>query len=265
MVNSEKSLMIFTNEQFGEIRTLLLEVETWFVGKDVAKILGYSNASKAVLMHVDEEDKAEFPIWDGSQNRNTFLINESGLYSLILSSKLDSAKQFKKWITSEVLPTIRKSGGYVASADLMVNTYFGSLDNESKVLIKGLFLNIEEQQKLLQLKDKEIEAKEDIIIGLVDEISLAEKRQRLNKIIRHTGANYPDRWNLLYKEFEMKYHINLSERIASYNASNRPKIKGTLDYIDIVMGKLPELYEIACKLFENDVKKLIAEMYELNQ
>ena len=112
-------LKIFENGEFGQVRAMDQNGEPWFVGKDVAEILGYANSSKAVSMHVDD-DKAEFPIWDGSQNRNTFVINESGLYSLILSSKLPTAKKFKRWVTSEVLPSIRKHGVY-AKDELLDN------------------------------------------------------------------------------------------------------------------------------------------------
>ena len=113
-------LKIFENPEFGSIRTLEINGEPWFVGKDVAEVLGYSNASKAVISHVDDEDK-RFIMLDiaDSQNGNvpsgqskTAIINESGLYSLILSSKLPTAKQFKRWVTSEVLPAIRKTGTY---------------------------------------------------------------------------------------------------------------------------------------------------------
>lgn len=115
-------LKIFENEDFGQIRAIEKDGEPWFVGKDVAEILGYANASKAVLTHVDAEDKT-FVMLDiaDSQNRNapvgqskTAFINESGLYSLILSSKLPTAKKFKRWITSEVLPAIRRTGSYSA-------------------------------------------------------------------------------------------------------------------------------------------------------
>ena len=109
-------LMIFSNPEFGAIRTVEINNEPWLVGKDVAQALGYSNPSKAVVDHVDEEDKRfEMLRVSDSQNGNlvkTALINESGLYSLVLSSKLPSAKKFKRWVTSEVLPSIRKTGGY---------------------------------------------------------------------------------------------------------------------------------------------------------
>lgn len=110
-------LQSFTNEEFGEIRTVQLNNETYFVGKDVAEVLGYSNASKAVSVHVSEEDRILKTLEADSQNGNvvktqTALINESGLYALIFGSKLESAKRFKHWVTSEVLPAIRKTGSY---------------------------------------------------------------------------------------------------------------------------------------------------------
>lgn len=110
-------IKLFTNKEFGEIRTMNIDEEPWFVGKDVAESLGYSNASKAVSTHVGEEDRILKVLEADSQNGNvvktqTALINESGLYALIFGSKLESAKRFKHWVTSEVLPAIRKTGSY---------------------------------------------------------------------------------------------------------------------------------------------------------
>lgn len=115
-------LKIFKNEEFGEVRSLIINNETYFVGKDIAEILGYSNSSKAVSTHVDEEDRT-LKMMAHSQNGNmiktqTSLINESGLYSLILKSKLPNAKKFKRWVTSEVLPSIRKHGAYMTENTL---------------------------------------------------------------------------------------------------------------------------------------------------
>lgn len=111
-------IKIFKKEQFGSIRTTVQSGEPWFVGKDVAEALGYERADNAIRKHVDEEDKLMHQISASGQKRNMTIINESGLYSLILSSKLPSAKAFKRWITSEVLPSIRKSGGYNADATM---------------------------------------------------------------------------------------------------------------------------------------------------
>ena len=109
---------IFKNGEFGEIRTLLINDEPWFVGKDVTEILGYSNPSKALSDHVDEEDKLNNKSLSSLGQRGGWIINESGLYSLILSSKLPTAKKFKKWVTSEVLPSIRKHGAYMTNETL---------------------------------------------------------------------------------------------------------------------------------------------------
>ena len=126
-------LQIFSNEEFGEIRTVTIDNEPWFVGKDVAAILGYANPNEAIQDHIDKEDKlnsktlSSFDLDLGQ--RGGWFINESGLYSLILSSKLESAKKFKHWVTSEVLPSLRKSGGYimnqvfVVQANLLVPQY----------------------------------------------------------------------------------------------------------------------------------------------
>ena len=103
---------IFKNAEFGQIRTCMVNGETYFVGKDVASALGYTNPQKAIRDHIDEEDKLGERIVQSGQARETIVINESGLYSLILSSKLESAKRFKRWVTSEVLPAIRKNGRY---------------------------------------------------------------------------------------------------------------------------------------------------------
>ena len=106
-----QDLQIFNFEDLP-VRTLTVDEEPYFVGKDVADILGYSNSRKALLDHVDEEDKLTSRIVTAGQNRNQTIINESGLYSLIFSSKLESAKRFKRWVTSEVLPQLRRTGTY---------------------------------------------------------------------------------------------------------------------------------------------------------
>lgn len=113
-------LKIFKNEAFGEIRTAEIGGEPWFVGKDVTEILGYANPSKALSDHVDEEDKLNNESLSSLGQRGGWLINESGLYSLILSSKLPTARAFKRWVTSEVLPSIRKHGLY-ATDELLDN------------------------------------------------------------------------------------------------------------------------------------------------
>lgn len=106
-------LQIFNSPEFGQVRTVTIDGEPWFIAKDVATALGYSNTRDAIAKHVDDDDKNTVVIRDGKGNPNQTIINESGLYSLVLSSKLPTAKKFKHWVTSEVLPTIRKHGAYM--------------------------------------------------------------------------------------------------------------------------------------------------------
>ncbi|PGV06809.1 DNA-binding protein [Bacillus cereus] len=140
-------LQVFNNEEFGQVRTVVQDEDVWFVAKDVADVLGYNNTSKAIQMHVDEDEKADLPIWDGRQNRNQKVINESGLYSLILSSKLPSAKKFKKWVTSEVLPSIRKHGAYMTP-----NTINALLQDPD--LIIGLASQLKQEQQARQVAEQ---------------------------------------------------------------------------------------------------------------
>lgn len=114
-------LKVFNSPEFGQVRTFDKDGEPWFVGKDVAIILGYERTADAIRAHVDEDDKGVGEIQTPGGKQKIVIINESGLYSLVLSSKLPTAKKFKHWITSEVLPAIRKTGGYIANAETMTD------------------------------------------------------------------------------------------------------------------------------------------------
>lgn len=115
------NIKIFNSPDFGQIRTIQQNGEPWFVGKDVADILGYQNGSRDVNRHVDEDDRQNYQNGTFESNRGLTIINESGLYSLILSSKMPKAKEFKRWVTSEVIPAIRKTGGYIAGSENMTD------------------------------------------------------------------------------------------------------------------------------------------------
>lgn len=142
-------LQIFNSPEFGAIRTIEKDGEPWFVGKDVAAALGYERPTKAILDHVDDEDKDEVPIQDSiGRSQNTPIINESGLYSLVLSSKLPTAKKFKRWITSEVIPSIRKHGAYMTP------------DKLEEVLLKpDTLIQLAQNLKAEQEKRRALEAK----------------------------------------------------------------------------------------------------------
>ena len=135
-----KNMQVFRNMEFGTVRVLDVNGEHWLVGKDVSDILEYRNGSRDINRHVDEEDRRKIMLFDGNQDKETIIINESGLYSLILSSKLPNAKKFKKWVTSEVLPSIRRTGTY-------------KMPTGSDLIAAAVI----EAQKLLAEKDKQIE------------------------------------------------------------------------------------------------------------
>lgn len=197
-------------------------------------------------------------------NTGENFLTESGVYKLIFKSRKEEAEKFQDWVTDEVLPTMRKTGGYVNNDDTFINTYLPFADDSTKALFKTTLETVRKQNEMILEQQKVIEHKEEVIINLVDEVELAEKRQILNRVVRYKGANFQERWRELYKQFEMKYHIDLKKRMQGYNANNKPKMNSKIDYIDKVMNKIPELYEIACKLYENDVKELANKLYDLN-
>lgn len=193
------TLQIFKNKEFGQIRTVTIDNEPWFVGKDVASALGYTNPQKAVRDHVSEEDRGMNEMDTPSGRQNLVVINESGLYALIFGSKLESAKRFKHWVTSEVLPVIRKTGGYQMKAP------------EGKELLALAVLEaqktIEEQNAQIErMRPKEIFAdavttsKQSILIGQLAKLicqnghSIGQNRlfqwMRDNGYLMKSGNNY---------------------------------------------------------------------------
>lgn len=129
-------MMVFNNPEFGSVRTVCIDGEPWLVGKDVAEILGYKETAKAIRTHVDDDDKGVSILDTPGGKQQYIVINESGFYSLVLSSKLPTAKKFKRWVTAEVLPTIRKTGGYVANEDVFAETYLPFADEPIKQLFR---------------------------------------------------------------------------------------------------------------------------------
>ena len=149
-------IQIFENTEFGKVRTMVKDGEPYFVGKDVADILGYADTDQAIRKHVDEEDKLTRRFNGSGQNREMTIINESGLYSLILSSKLPAAKKFKRWVTSEVLPSIRKIGSYTAKHakpdDAMQSKRLEVMERNSRTRAANLLLKIAERTNIPEYK-----------------------------------------------------------------------------------------------------------------
>lgn len=151
----------FKNNEFGLIRTLTLKGEPWFVGKDVAESLGYAEPRSAISKKVDAEDKGVAEMETPSGKQKVTIINESGLYSLIFGSKLESAKRFKRWVTSEVLPSIRKTGGYQKPATIaeqigLLATGYGDHEDRIKNLEGNMVIDYGQQQTLRQHVNKAV-------------------------------------------------------------------------------------------------------------
>lgn len=179
------NIKVFENNEFGTVRTVEVDKEPFFVGKDVADILGYQNGSRDINRHVDEEDRHKIMLFDGNQDKETIVINESGLYSLVLSSKLPTAKRFKRWVTSEVLPAIRKTGGYIGGADNMT---------EAEIMARAVLIGqrtIEEQKRKIDNLQNEIDVNRPKVL-FADAVSASHTSilvGELAKILRGNGCN----------------------------------------------------------------------------
>lgn len=180
-------IQIFSNEQFGQVRVITKDGEPWFVGKDIAEVLGYSNSRDALITHVDEEDRNTVAISDGKRgNPNQTIINESGLYSLILGSKLPSAKKFKKWVTSDVLPSIRKHGMYATD----------ELINNPDLLIAAATKIKEERQARLEAEKQR------------DKLIHQNKLYTTSEIAKELGLKSATKLNGLLAEKKIQYKQN---------------------------------------------------------
>lgn len=252
--------------EFGELRTVEISGEPWFVGKDVATALGYSDTFGALKKHVDAADKQNCQNDSFDTPRGMTIINESGLYALILSSKLPSAKEFKHWVTSEVLPSIRKNGAYIRNQENMT---------PAEIVARGLIA----AQKIIEEREKEIvhlnnrcgrltqtiAEKQDVINAISRNVPAPTKRMMLNRVMRRRSPELAQsRWSYLYARFDEIYHKNVKIRMKNYNAEpGHRKCYSILDFIEKVLNMLDELYDLAVKLFESDFTQLMQEMHLL--
>jgi len=225
-------IKIYENAEFGSVRTLEVNGEPYFVGKDVADILGYQNGSRDINRHVDTEDKADVAIHDGSQNRNMTIINESGLYSLILSSKLPKAKEFKHWVTSEVLPSIRKHGAYmtddvlhraITEPDFLIQLATELKEEQEKRRALESTVAVQNQQ-ITELQPKA--SYYDVVLNSKDLLSIGKIAKDfgksavwLNKWLHEHGVQYKqgEIW-LLYQKYAEQGYTNTKTQ--TYNGND---------------------------------------------
>ena len=178
------NISTFNNPAFGSVRAVSVNDEPYFVGKDVAEILGYERPTDAVRKRVDPEDRGVAKMETPSGVQEMTIINESGLYSLILSSKLPTAKKFKRWVTAEVLPAIRKTGGYVNDTAQFVESYFGQLEPNQKHALTMMF----EESKRMSAQLKE-QAPKVLFANAVETAHNSILIGDLAKIIRQNGVD----------------------------------------------------------------------------
>ena len=240
----------FTNNKFGQVRAIEINNEPWFVGKDISEALGYENASKAIRDHVDEEDKkvgvqnvTPFVIDSLGRKQHPTFINESGLYSLILSSKLSTAKAFKRWVTSEVIPSIRKHGAYMTEETLekaLLNPdglikVLTALKNE-QAKTKALKEETAKQRQLIgELKpkadytDKILASKGTVTITVIAK-DYGMSGRAMNKVLADLKIIYrmAGQW-LLYSRYQAKGYTH-SKSFAFNHADGSPAVKMTIEW-----------------------------------
>lgn len=220
MKNENVQMQVFKNEEFGKVRIVVIDGKEYFYGVDIATSLGYERPSKAISDHCKGILKQDTIKNEGGYPEK--LISEGDVYRLIIKSKLPSAQKFEQWVCDEVLPTIRKTGGFIANSDLMVNTYFGALDDSHKQLVKGLFENIEAQQKKITYLQNENDALSKDILEWADEsvINALVRRYSAN-----SSSNFGEAWIQFKKDLLYKYSINLNTRITNYLNETGKKTK----------------------------------------
>lgn len=226
-----------------DVRAIAIDGEPWFVGKDVAEALGYKNQRDAIKKQVEVEDKRpNVAIYDGRQNRKMTIINESGMYSLILSSTLPSAKKFKKWVTSEVLPSIRKNGGYIYGQENMSED---ELLSRALILANSRILSLESKNEQLEEEKQDVTFLSELFVGSKDRWLTTEianyygmSAVKFNKLLFMIGLQYKvdGVWevNEEYKKEGLKFMITTSKNmyenkkivsVAKFNAWTKDGVK----------------------------------------
>lgn len=296
----ESNIKLFNNPEFGHVNVVLDEDgKPWFLAKEIAILLGYTNPSKAIMDHVRAKsrkclkykalnDSLKASLWSGNDFSDKWLVNEFGLYSLIMGSKLESAQKFQDWVYEEVLPSIRKTGSYslnqqpnapvwfenghvVTTADYLLeignqmkaleekveeqqqenqklNTWLDRVDKEADRLESELHV----QQEIIAEKNNIIAQQHKVVQDAVCYIKTADKRQRINEIVRNaSGQSFSAAFSLLYKTYDQVTHQNIRAQMC-----NRDYQGTQMDYICDEKQDVDLLYELCVKLFYETAERL---------
>lgn len=264
-INNANEVQVFNNANFGQVRSMMIDGEPWFVGKDITSILGYKDTADALKKHIDSEDKLTRRFADSGQHREMIIINESGLYSLIMSSKLPKAKEFKRWVTSEVLPTIRKTGSYGKLKELSApQTLDDTLNADVLFLIASKWKADSDKRKELEVRVAELEAQIKTqqvqpVISEATKVAIKEakvEQHRLytvSEIARECG--FPDARTLnlalndLGIQYKVKSHWQLAKEYEELGYAmivspyaNTPFLKWTLKGKEFIRQQLKEAH-----------------------
>lgn len=221
-------LKIFNNNEFGEIRTVTVNNEPMFCLTDVCRALELTNPAM-VKARLNEKGINSIDTLTKGGNQKLLYINESNLYKTIFQSRKESAERFSSWVTDEVLPTIRKTGGYLNNTDLFINTYFSEIPDEQKSIVRACLVNIEEKQKKINTLEKENGLLAQKVLEWAD-------RPLINALVRAYGHSIEDdyrkAWTDFKKELLYRYGINLNARKTAHLNAGGSKSKKTLDFIN---------------------------------
>ena len=243
------AIQIFNNKEFGNLRIMLIDDEPWMIGKDVAEALGYTNPRKAIADHVDEEDKGVTKCDTPGGKQDLIVINESGVYALIFGSKLESAKRFKRWVTAEILPSLRKNGGYIMDQQSMTpEQILAAALQVSKKIIEDRDRQIENMKQKEQFANAIMASKDSILVGdmakLISQNGVQIGQKKLFAWLRDNGylIKQGNSYNMPKQKYIDQGLFEIREGVIQ-SASGTPRItyttritgKGQQYFIDIFL------------------------------
>lgn len=265
--NEQKNqLMIFENH---EVEVFELDGQVLFNPYHVGECLelGESAVRKAIgnmtekqVIKLKNSDVKESNIRKLNNAGENFL-TESGVYKLVFRSNKPNAEEFTDWIADEVLPTIRKTGGYVNDDSLFISTYLPFADDNTKLLFSTTLETVRKQNELIQKQKNEILHKQEVINGFTDDVDIYKKRVIINRICKRRSGNYANRYKELYKCFRETFHVDLEARCEGYNLKQvkRKDKLTTIAYAE-TFGHIDDLYSCCTKLYETEVNEIIEEL-----
>lgn len=263
-------IQVFENSELGKVRVTMIDGNPYFFGVDIATALLYERPSKAI-----SDNCKGILTKDTFKNKGGYpekLIPEGDMYRLVVKASTQSnseeirnkASKYESWIFDEVLPTIRKTGGYVNNDTLFIDTYLPFADDNTKLLFSTTLETVRKQNELIKHQQEEILHRQEVINGLTDDVDIYKKKDIINRICRRRHDNYANRYKELYKCFRENYHIDLEARCEGYNLKQVKKKDHltTIKYAE-KFGFIDDLYSCCVKLYETEVKEIIEQLNEV--